>query len=151
MRPIARILLSLTCLAMIAGCAYRQVVSSVPDVPSPPAADALPAELLDAHWQVFEIEGKPVLQSSRVSMGFLDANRVAGSSSCNRYNASFVLVEGVVHVGPAAGTLMACAPESMQQERRFLDALAKVKRYELGPDGQLILGDGTRVLIRAKR
>ena len=46
--------------------------------------------------------------------------------------------------------MMACDPALMAQERRFLDALAAVRRFEIAPDGALVLvaDDGPRLLAR---
>jgi heat shock protein HslJ len=46
--------------------------------------------------------------------------------------------------------MMACEPSLMEQERRFLDALAAVTRFEIAPDGALVLvgGDEPKLIVR---
>lgn len=57
--------------------------------------------------------------------------------------------EGVSIVG-GASTMMACEPSLLEQEHRFLDALAAVRRFEVAPDGALVLlaDDGPKLIGR---
>jgi heat shock protein HslJ len=55
---------------------------------------------------------------------------VRGFAGCNRFNASIEESKpGEVRIGPAAGTKMACPPEKMDLEARFLEQLGKVTSY----------------------
>jgi heat shock protein HslJ len=46
--------------------------------------------------------------------------------------------------------MMACEPSLMEQERRFLDALDATRRFEIAPDGALVLlaDDGPKLVAR---
>jgi heat shock protein HslJ len=47
--------------------------------------------------------------------------------------------------------MMACEPSVMEQERRFLDALGAVRRFEIAPDGALVLVAGDQPKLIARR
>lgn len=47
--------------------------------------------------------------------------------------------------------MMACPPEIMEAERRFLDTLERVDRFDIGPKGALHLIAADRVVIAAQR
>ncbi len=104
--------------------------------------------LRGAEWVVEDIGGGGIIDSSRVTIEFLDDNRVAGRGSCNRYMGSWNLSGEGLSFSRIAGTLMACAPALMEQEQRFLDLMAEVNRFSIGPHGELILsttgGDNLR-------
>ena len=55
-------------------------------------------------------------------------------------------------MGPFASTMMACPEPMMEQEQRFLAAMAKVAAFAMTPEGGLELKalDGT-VLVAAAR
>jgi len=50
-----------------------------------------------------------------------------------------------------ATTRKLCAPSLMAQEDRFLDVLRNVSRFEISPDGALILHTGDGRTITARR
>jgi heat shock protein HslJ len=65
--------------------------------------------------------------------------RFSGRSGCNRYFASATGgAPGAVAIGPAGATQMACEPSVMAVEKRFLDALSRIRRYSFLA-GELIL------------
>ena len=106
--------------------------------------------LLDPEWIVESIDGDPVIRDSRATIAFHAGGSVDGSASCNRYMAIYELTgEGLSIVG-GASTMMACEPSLLEQEHRFLDALAAVRRFEVAPDGALVLlaDDGPKLIGR---
>jgi heat shock protein HslJ/membrane-bound inhibitor of C-type lysozyme len=111
-----------------------------------------PASLLLGPERVVErIDGDRLIGDSRATIAFQEGGRVAGLASCNRYTATYRLTgEGLSIVG-GASTMMACEPALMGQERRFLDALAAVTRFEIAPDGALVLAAGDRPKLVARR
>ncbi|MFN3959566.1 MAG: META domain-containing protein [Parvularculaceae bacterium] len=106
--------------------------------------------LVGGEWVVEDINGGGVIDDSHASLLFDDEGRVSGSSSCNRYGASYTLTGEGLAISRAAATLMACAPALMDQERKFFDTLAKVSGFSIDPTGALILTtpDGGRILAR---
>ncbi|HSJ71389.1 MAG TPA: META domain-containing protein [Acidimicrobiia bacterium] len=80
-----------------------------------------------------------VLPDTEVTAAFDDVGTVTGSSGCNRYRATFRAVDGEMTFGPPVGTRMMCEEPSgvMDQERRYLEALTEVTRYEFDDDGTM--------------
>lgn len=96
--------------------------------------------LAGVEWIVHEIGGAGLVADSVVTLEF-DAvtRRLAGRSGCNRYNAAFELSGEGLSIGPAASTRMACAPDLMEQEQRFLADLQRISRFDIDPNGALLL------------
>jgi heat shock protein HslJ/membrane-bound inhibitor of C-type lysozyme len=92
-----------------------------------------------------------IIDRSRATLSFGPDGRVAGRASCNNYTAQYTLTGEGLTVSKAAGTMMACEPALMRQEQLFLDVLQNVRRFDLGPDGALILQTDDRRTITARR
>jgi heat shock protein HslJ len=73
---------------------------------------------------------------------------VTGSTGCNRYHAPYELEGSALRVGPAAMTMMACAPERTEVERAFTGALASVRAWALEGDELRLLDADGRVALR---
>lgn len=108
-----------------------------------------PAMLLGgAEWVVEDIDGRGIIDRSRATLVFLPDGRIAGRASCNTYVGRWTLDAERLSVGSLAGTMKVCAPALMLQERRFLDRLEAVSRFEITPEGALrLLGDGPGSLL----
>ncbi|HYV84380.1 MAG TPA: META domain-containing protein [Patescibacteria group bacterium] len=80
-----------------------------------------------------------------VTLSYKDG-RISGRAGCNSYFASVTgRLPGQIAVGPAGATQMACPPEVMAVEKRFLGLLPRINRYAFLA-GQLVLSfdqDGT--------
>ncbi len=110
-----------------------------------------PASLLSGvEWQLAEIEGG-LPDDTVPSLQFLPEGRVAGSGGCNRIMGSFTLTGEGLSFGPMASTMMACAEPVMAAERRFLDTLATVDRFDLDEEGALLLIGADTVRLRLNR
>jgi heat shock protein HslJ/uncharacterized lipoprotein YbaY len=110
-----------------------------------------PVQLLLGEWIVTDIGGAKPVDGSRASLAFGEEGRLSGNGSCNRYTASFKLTGEALTVGKAASTMMACEPKLMEQEKRFLDILQQVQRFEIGAAGELVLIDPSGKKITARR
>jgi heat shock protein HslJ len=95
--------------------------------------------LRGSEWVVEDIDGAGIIDSSRVTINFLEQNRVAGSASCNQFNGDWKLTSEGLGFTRMASTRKACAPALMSQESRFLSLLADTVRFEIGRRGQLLL------------
>jgi heat shock protein HslJ len=106
--------------------------------------------LLGPEWLVESIDGAAIAPDSRLTIAFREGGRIDGIASCNRYLADYELTGEALAIAGGASTMMACAPSLMEQERRFLDALAAVRRFEIMPDGALVLlaDDGPTLIAR---
>jgi heat shock protein HslJ/uncharacterized lipoprotein YbaY len=111
-----------------------------------------PAALLRGReWVVEDIDGKGIVERSRATLNFGADGRVSGRASCNTFTAQYTLTGEGLTVSKAAGTMMACASALMQQETLFLDVLQNVHRFDLNPDGALVLQTDDRRTITARR
>ncbi|MFN0022329.1 MAG: META domain-containing protein [Parvularculaceae bacterium] len=108
------------------------------------------ARLIGAEWAVEDINGGGVIDNSRATLGFGEDGRIAGRASCNTYSAPYSLTRAGLTIGPAAVTRKACAPALMDQEQKFLAALAGASAFSIDDTGALILTtpDGKRILAR---
>jgi len=106
--------------------------------------------LTGLEWIVETIGGVPVVEKSKATILFLEEGRVAGNASCNRFTGSFRLTGEGLSFGQMANTMMACEEPLNSQEIRFLELLRKAQRFEIGPQGRLVLHtpDGQRITAR---
>jgi heat shock protein HslJ/membrane-bound inhibitor of C-type lysozyme len=111
-----------------------------------------PAALLQgAEWVVEDLDGRGIVDRSRMTLRFGSDGRVSGRASCNTYSATYSLTGEVLTFSPAATTRKACAESLMSQEKEFLDLLGDVRRFSMSPDGALILYTGDQSTIKARR
>jgi len=85
------------------------------------------------------------LPTTEVTAVFKDG-QVSGSAGCNTYSGPYVMdpVQGTIKIGPLAATMMMCAPEIMDQENQFLEAMETATRYQVSGDTlTLFYPDGT--------
>lgn len=111
------------------------------------------ASLSGMPWEIEDIGGRGIVDRSRVTLEFDDDGRLSGHASCNRFTASYTRDGDKLDIGPAAVTRMACPPALMNQERVFLDALARVRRFAIDDSGTLVLAgaNGDERLVSARR
>ena len=107
--------------------------------------------LVGQTWVVEDIGGAGVIDTARATMGFVEAGRVYGSGSCNRYFGPVTLTGETLTFGAMASTNMACPEALMTQERRFFETLGEVSGFDIDDTGALILlaSDGRVVTARA--
>ena len=99
-----------------------------------------PRALLEGpQWTITTLAGKPVPDDVSITLAFLDDNRVAGNSGCNRFMGGYELTGEGLSFGRLAGTMMACPEPQMQTEQRFLGLLQQVLSFEIMPDQGLAL------------
>jgi len=111
-----------------------------------------PEQLLrGAEWVVEDIGGRGIIDSSRVTLNFLEDQRVAGRASCNQYSGGWNLTGEGIGFTRMASTKKACAPALMNQEDLFLSMLGEVQRFDIGRHGELLLTTGDGRSIRAFR
>jgi heat shock protein HslJ len=72
---------------------------------------------------------RPAPEQPEITVRF-EEGRVAGSSGCNSYFADLTeRSPGVIELGPVGNTRMACPPDAMELESRYLGRLGQVDRY----------------------
>ncbi len=111
-----------------------------------------PAALLQGGaWEVVEIEGRAVADPARATLDFAPEGRLAGIAACNRYFGSYTLSGEGLRLSPLGATKMACEAGAMDEERRFMAAAGRITGFAVAADGRLLLRDGAKVLMRARR
>lgn len=115
-----------------------------------------PASLLTGgEWRIENIAGMGLIDRSNATIAFTDTGRVAGSTGCNRFFGvgGYTLTGEGMSLGQMGSTLMACPEPLMQQERRMLDTLAEIRRFDIDDTGALLLigGSGDVPLLLARR
>src|SRR5262249_40415121 len=73
-----------------------------------------PETLLRGNWNVVQIDGKPVLSGSEVTLAFGDDGMIAGKASCNRYFGKFTLTGESLTVSGSGVTRMMCDAPLME-------------------------------------
>jgi heat shock protein HslJ/membrane-bound inhibitor of C-type lysozyme len=117
-----------------------------------PGCGGEPKSLLTGgEWVVETIDGTPVVEKSEATILFMEDGRVAGNAACNRFIGGFDLTGEGLSFSQMGTTMMACEEPLSLQEARFLELLQTVFRFEISPEGRLVLHspDGRR--ITAKR
>ena len=95
-------------------------------------------------------KNKPPVRTT-IAMTFDAAGRLAGTTSCNTYTATYVLSgEGLTITMPIP-TSRPCQAQVMAQEAAFLETLRGVQRFEIAADGALVLVASDGGTITAKR
>ncbi len=105
------------------------------------ACTSLPSTQLQItqHYQVEWIGERPLIDSSMLTLTLLDEQHAAGMAGCNNWSASYQLKDDKLSLQNIATTRKLCAPALMEQEQRFLDALARVQRWQFSDHQQLLL------------
>lgn len=88
------------------------------------------ATLTTNEWQLVSIDGQPLAADAKPPVIHFERDGIRGFAGCNRFTASVKeTATGVIEVGPAAATRMACPGPEMDAEQQFLAALARVNGY----------------------
>ena len=109
----------------------------------------LPTLDKEAVWQLVSLAGRPVQQSTVITLQFNpEAGTLRGQSTCNTYCADYTLSHPPSHsatqplshsatlkLSHLSHTDIQCAEAQMNTEERFLALLAKTNQLSLSPDG----------------
>lgn len=101
-------------------------------------------------WEVQAIDGEPVLDQSPLTLEFRGGNQLTGLGSCNNFTGEYQLAEQGLTFTQAVTTMKACAPELLEQERRYLRALEGIAWFDFNRDGELLLQGDENRSIRAR-
>lgn len=114
-----------------------------------------PVSLLrGAEWQVTSLFGVAVDATldefPELTMRFVNG-RVTGRAACNLYFGDVTADRAGLRFGQMASTRVACPAALLTLERRFLDALDHVTRFDLGRAGLVIFYAGQSPVVTARR
>lgn len=107
--------------------------------------------LTGGEWIVETIGGEPVVAESKATILFMEEGQVAGNASCNRFVGGYQLTGEGLSFSQMGNTMMACEEALSRQEARFLELLQAVFRFEISPEGRLVLHTPDGRSITAKR
>jgi len=106
------------------------------------ASDAPQLET-ERSYQVEWIGENPLIDRSHLTVTFAADGRAHGHAGCNHWFAGYTLKDDAVRFETPGSTRKMCAPALMEQEQRFLAALAEVQRWDFNDIGQLQLWPAT--------
>jgi heat shock protein HslJ len=82
-----------------------------------------------SEWLLEDLAGGRVLDQVQATLTFLEAGKVAGNGSCNRFFGTAEIHGENVKFGPLGATRMACPEPVMNQETKYLRALQAAERF----------------------
>lgn len=114
-------------------------------------AERSPASLQGHRWICVGMDAKGADPREPLSLEFLSEGRLQGFAGVNRFGGSWSAGEGTLEIGSLVSTKMAGPQPLMDMERRYLDALSKVRGFSL-QGGLLRLKDGgERIVLEFSR
>jgi putative lipoprotein len=142
--------------------AYRVLThgapSSVAIVLQEPGAPAGPVviPLQETTWKLIRLGRNPVLESAGGSEVQIvlhkKENKLSGSAGCKDIVGTYSLAQSALKFTLAETIAITCAPEVMQQQSAFLDAIEATRRYRiLGDTLELLLGNEVLARFQAQK
>lgn len=107
--------------------------------------------VLAGDWTATALNGAPLPEGATVTLSFLDG-RLIGKSGCNSYIGSYSLTGEGLSIGDTGATRMACPAPLMETEQAVFAAFAATARFDITPDGALVLqsAEGTPLLTATR-
>jgi heat shock protein HslJ len=100
-------------------------------------------KLTASAWNLSKLIDQELVPGSSITAQFTTDGKVGGSSGCNQYSGTYKISGDKIQIStPLASTMMACAPELMDQETAYLKALGEAKTFSVVGD-QLTLKDAS--------
>lgn len=96
-------------------------------------AVAQPAVPPAGRWLAEDISGGGVIDRLQTVLEIAGDGRISGTGGCNRIAGTARIKGARISFGPIVSTRMACPPAVMDQERKFLAALEKARRWHVDP------------------
>jgi len=103
-------------------------------------------------WVLTKLHGKATLKNNRPTLTLADDARVVGHGGANRFFGTYhATPEGSLRFAALGSTQMfrPDPPQTMQQERRYLEALGQVESYRVTPRRLVMLAGKTKLLVFA--
>ena len=82
-------------------------------------------------WLAEDIEGGGVIDRLQTILEIAEDGAVSGTGGCNRMIGKATISGDALTFGTIGSTQMACTPAAMAQERKFFDALEKVRNWRV--------------------
>ena len=99
---------------------------------------AEPMKLEQERSYVLEWIGeRPLMDYSHLTLTLAEDGRAYGNAGCNHWFAPYQLEGDKLTFGKVGSTRKLCAPALMEQEKRFLQSLETVQRWDISPIEQV--------------
>lgn len=100
-------------------------------------------------WRLASLGGAETPDSIMTVITIADDGKVSGRGGCNGFGGNATVRGRTIRFSRMISTMMACAPDVMNQEQRFLKTLERVQRWSIERrTGRLVLLDpGARPLM----
>lgn len=82
-------------------------------------------------WLAEDVDGGGVIDRLQTILEIAEDGAVSGTGGCNRMIGKATIAGNALTFGTIASTQMACTPAAMAQERKFFDALEKVRSWRV--------------------
>ena len=116
----------------------KKVLSSVLVAVALAGCAAEPLKLEQERGYVLEWIGeRPLMDYSHLTLTLAADGRAYGNAGCNHWFAPYTLDGDKLSFGAVGSTRKLCAPALMEQEKRFLQALTTVQRWDISPIEQV--------------
>lgn len=116
----------------------RKVLSSALVGAALAGCAAEPIKLQQERSYVLEWIGeRPLMDYSHLTLTLAADGRAYGNAGCNHWFAPYTLDGDKLSFGTVGSTRKLCAPALMEQEKRFLQALTTVQRWDISPIEQV--------------
>lgn len=92
---------------------------------------APPATSPVGSWRLASLGGTETPEAITTVITIAEDGRVSGRGGCNGFGGNAMLRGRTIRFSRMVSTMMACAPDVMDQEQRFLKALERVQRWTL--------------------
>jgi heat shock protein HslJ len=129
----------------LAGCSTDR------EAATPARTIEVPDPLADGVWLAEDIGGRAVVDQAPTTLSFTTDGRAEGSGGCNRYSGPVSVDGSAIVFGPLSATRKACVPVVLDQEQKFLIALAGARSYVLDGSILTLRDTGGRTLVRFVR
>jgi heat shock protein HslJ len=115
------------------------------------AACATTPANVSGEWRAADVNGVAVTGTRSLTLTLGPDGRAAGNAGCNSFSGPYSMRRSDrIDLGPLAVTRMACEPQAMEQEARYLSILEAAESFSRYGDGSLsiIAPDGRAVRFR---
>jgi heat shock protein HslJ/uncharacterized membrane protein len=107
--------------------------------PRPPVPPGPPAPVLDGtRWTPLTIDNRPLFQMARARISF-DRGNISANVGCNGMGGKYRIERGRLFADNLVGTMMACPPAVMAQDKAFADLLKAGAEIRMLPGERLEL------------
>lgn len=110
--------------------------TATPAVLEPTAVGSQDMILEGSEWVLASLRGNRPVESATITMAFYEGDYLEGSAGCNSYGIDYITRANEFRVPEIHRTQFSCdvAPDVMQQEETFFEALADIAAYRSTED-----------------